>query len=198
MGPEHEHESFHADKSWPKGPWEWIFCTKSEREWVQVRQASSSSIYIDNRFIMRPVRGGVCAADPSILLAGDKTRRSGRRATERAPRGQQRITNERGRERERGVRDTHTHTDHHHQRLDEQRSFIQPGGNRPGRAASPQRPALSAVHLLWVASPTRPGLTRCCSWRRSAAPRNSLHSSVCRRKKRSGREAPAHAACCQW
>lgn len=33
------------------------------------------------------MRGGVCVAGPSILLAGDKTRRSGRRVTERAPRG---------------------------------------------------------------------------------------------------------------
>lgn len=48
------------------------------------------------------MRGGVCAADPSILLAGDKTRRSGRRVTERAPRGnRESLMRERESERQR-------------------------------------------------------------------------------------------------
>lgn len=43
------------------------------------------------------MRGGVCAADPAILLAGDKTRRSGRRVTEGAPRGnRESLMRERG------------------------------------------------------------------------------------------------------
>jgi len=48
------------------------------------------------------MRGGVCAADPSILLARDKTRRSGRRVTERAPRGnRESLMRERGSQKER-------------------------------------------------------------------------------------------------
>lgn len=77
--------------------------------WVQVCPAASSIIYINNRFIKCPkrrlgseMRGGVCAAGPSILLAGDKTRRSGRRVTERAPRGnRESLMRERESDRER-------------------------------------------------------------------------------------------------
>lgn len=46
------------------------------------------------------MQGGVCAADPWILLAGDKMRRSGRRVTRRAPRGNRESLM---REREEGV-----------------------------------------------------------------------------------------------
>lgn len=43
-------------------------------------------------------RGGVCAAGPSILLAADKTRRSGRRVTERARGNRESLIRERERE----------------------------------------------------------------------------------------------------
>lgn len=90
---------------------------------VTDRMTALSIIYINSRFIKRPkrrlgseMRGGVCAADPSILLAGDKTRRSGRRVTERALRGnRESLMRERESQKER-ERESEGETHHHHQR----------------------------------------------------------------------------------